>query len=112
MSAFRPWMRDVKAGDVLEESSGSLRVVRKVRVWRNKRSGCEHITLWLAIRHCSWTHRPYTVIGTQDVHYRGFRPVGKRVRLTKAIDKKLAHDVNSKNAFNGRMTCCDVKGVP
>ncbi len=111
-SAFQPWMRNVRAGDVLATPDGDLRVVRYARVWRNKYSGQEHLTLYLAIRRCSWTHRAYTVIGTQDIAYRRYRPTGKRVRLTSPVDKKLAHDIAYENRFKPCLDCCDVKGVP
>jgi hypothetical protein len=112
MSEFQPWMMTVRPGDVLQDKHGSLRVVRRARVWRNKHSGMLHLSLFLAIRRCSWTGRCYTVIGTQDIVNRGFAPAGARVRLNKPIDRAISRDLEYDNRFNQQLTCCDVEGVP
>lgn len=112
VSTFRPWMRAVRPGDVLADPSGNLRVVRYARVWRNKYSRQDHLTLYLAIKRCSWTRRCYTVIGTQDIVQRGYRPTGARVKLNKKIDRLIAKDMAYENRFRPALTCCDVEGVP
>lgn len=100
-------MDRVRVGDVLKSRSGRrFRVVREI--------GLKHGRLYnvtLAIRHCSWTRRCYTILTYNDLYQFGYRPTGRRMRLTKTIDREIAACINFKNRFRQRLTCCDVEGV-
>lgn len=101
----RNWLERVRPGDVLETPRGRLRVVREVKRF----NGYAH---WFTftIMHCSWTERCVTVMNRHDILGRRYRPTGKRLRLTKPIDRKIAREVEYRG--KPRMTCCDVSGIP
>lgn len=94
MPTSKSWIWKIKKGDVLKWPNGTLRIVRHVSQY--EKFGRKHCNVTFAIRHCSWTHRPHTVLNNHDLAYMGVRPTKARVRLNKKIDKAIEHD------FSGR----------
>jgi hypothetical protein len=99
------WMAAVKVGDVLRSGSKTLRVVRKVS--RFKDGSLRSVTF--SIRHCSWTRRPYTVMGYTDLRLLGYARVGANLKLESPLDRELALDIADHN--RRQVTCCMVKGI-
>lgn len=102
-----PWMADVVVGSVLRSRSGAWRVVREVNRYRN--GDLRSVTF--AIKHCSWTHRCYTIYGYTDLRAMGYsmvpvKPRALRTRLDKRINRAIHEPCTQKS-----MTCCDVEGV-
>lgn len=94
-------MRAIKKGDILKENN-TLRVVRAVHHYPTR------VIVVFTIRRCSWTGRCYTVLNSTDLKQRNFRPTGKRIRLSKKLDKAIEADFG---AVPFKLTCCDVEGV-
>jgi hypothetical protein len=46
-----------------------------------------------------------------DLMLAGYAPIGKRIRLNKPIDRKIARDLEYVHRLNQNLDCCDVKGV-
>jgi hypothetical protein len=86
----RVWMRRVQPGDVLLSPRGSLRVVREVSFYGNG----DLRSLTFAIKHGSWTRRPYTIMGYTDL-MGGWRPAGARVALDGELDTLLLQDIQT-----------------
>jgi hypothetical protein len=111
------WIARIKKGDVLRSRSGVLRVVRGVTHSQVHYNGPPHIrtNVVFAIKHCSWTGRPYTVYTGNDLVQMGYRPTSARVSLRKKIDRAIertyhaAPDWFAKKPYE--ITCCDVSGV-
>lgn len=101
------WPYRVIKGDILKDACGNLRVVRKASYGK---SGLTTY-VYLSIKHCSWTGRCYTCLCYSDLKIRGFRPIGRRKKLTSRMDKRIARDLEYKNRFDQKTDCCDVKGV-
>lgn len=101
------WMRTVAVGDVLQERAGPMRVVREVSRYDN--GDLRAVTL--AIRRCSWTGRPYTVLGYTDLRVRGFRRVAHlRSPLRRPLDLKIQAAIRQE-AKPYAASCCDVRGI-
>ncbi len=98
------WIGRIKRGDILAEGS-SLRVVREVRHGENGR-----VSVTFTIKHCSWTTRCYTVLTHSDLKTRGFRPTGKRVRLTGKLDAEIERNFGV-HIRETTLHCCDVEGI-
>jgi len=97
------WIARIKVGDVLKSGSGVLRVVRDVSHYSvYKGSPQEHTrtNVTFAIRHCSWTGRPYTVYTGNDLVQMGYRKTRAKVKLNKKIDRLI------KQTFSGRKEMC------
>ena len=116
------WIDRIKKGDVLRFRGDVLRVVRDVSHY--EKYGRTHTNVTLAIRHCSWTGRPYTVLTDHDLRSRGARPTRAKVSLRKKIDREIERDFNGRvlKRLDGTewrvpllppestMRCCDVIG--
>lgn len=103
------WMRHVRIGDVLEDCNGTQRVVREVSHYKNGDLRC----VTFAIRSCSWTGRPYTLLNYTDLRYRGFKPTGVRMRLGSKFDWKLYGEIHSRKRWpEMELRCCDMRGIP
>lgn len=110
---YQDWMTSLKPGDVLRDVKGNLRVVRKVTKYKQ---GCKYTRrkagdlrcVSLAIRHCSWTGRCYTVLGYNDLYFRGFQPAGLRAHMTTALDARINAAIQ---AHSLDVTCQEAKGV-
>lgn len=102
------WMRTAKVGDVLRSPSGLLRVVRKVT--RHYHDPSRLACLTFAIKHCSWTKRPYTVIGATELRTLGYTKVGANYKLNSKIDAKLFLNINNPDVRT--MHCCDARDLP
>lgn len=119
-----PWIARIKKGDVLKAPSGLLRVVRDVSHHHVSGYGIRTCVVF-AIRHCSWTHRPTTVLTGNDLVQMGYRPTKGRVSLRKKIDKLIERDYSGRIvALRGgeigcypligsarEIDCCDVRGI-
>lgn len=104
-----PWMRHVVVGSVLRSRSGALRVVRAVGRYQNG----DLRSVSCTIRHCSWTHRCYTVINYTDLRILGYRLV--RVpprRLRSKMDRQIQTEMHQPSWAKVRLTCCDVERIP
>ena len=104
-------MARIKVGSILKSRSGDLRVVRDVKhrvTTKGPWKGCRKVTVYLAIRRCSWTGRCYTVMNEGDLAYLGFSYTGARLKLGSDIDEKIAESIESGEYIVG---CCDVRGV-
>ena len=102
-----PWMRSVKVGDVLTNRNGrSQRIVRAVSFYTCGALSCVTFT----IRHCSWTHRCYTVLTYVDILGRGMLPSKHNVKLKSRLDRKIAKDLLDHRIQ--KLDCCDVQGIP
>jgi len=82
-----------------------LRVVRDVHRYESK------VYLKFAIRHCSWTTRPYTVYYSGDQYLHRLRPTGKRKQLGNRIDKMLAASFVARTAADCPLRCHQVRGI-
>lgn len=102
------WIRNLKAGDVVESPSGNLRIVRKVSDPSRNPQG--RVSVYFCINHCSWTHRPYTVLCDNDLITLGYRPIGVRVELDTDFDPSLSAEFSRSEP--PCMDCCDVRGIP
>lgn len=111
----RAWIARIQKGDVLKWPNGTLRVVRAVSHSQIP-IGCGgnsrptiRTSVRLAIRHCSWTHRPTTTYTGNDLVQMDVRPTRARVTLRKKIDRLIELDyVNS--GKEREIFCCDVIG--
>lgn len=95
----------MRIGDVLRTPTDSFRIVRDVRFNANGFLTMVDFT----IKHCSWTGRCYTCCNRSDLRSRGFRPTGKRKRLTSRLDKRIARHMLDHRLVE--LDCCDVKGI-
>ena len=103
------WMRTLAVGDVVS-NGGPWRVVRRVDRRKNGDLWC----VWLAIRHCSWTHRCYTLYLANDLKQSGYKRVSvRRRRLDGLMDRRIEEAMNQGGCSRSAMllTCCDVEGV-
>lgn len=94
----------LRVGDVVRMPSGTLRTVR--RVTHHPVSGKASISL--AILHCSWTRRAYTIYNGNDLA-QGWTVTGTRRKLRTKLDRELAREIT--NYGLPTLTCCDVKGA-
>lgn len=101
--AVPEWLKNVKAGDVLRQPNGILRVVRRVSYKRGVISAC-----YFTIRHCSWTGACYTIKARSEMF--GWTHTGKSVKLSRRLDRAILRDFG-KNGDERRLTCCSVEGV-
>jgi len=104
------WRDNIKDGDVLLIGN-DYRVVRRA-TYTTKHGNKTLSAVTLAIRRCSWTKRPYTVVSRSDLKCRGFRPTGitiKRENNSTLIADLMRHIDND---YLREMDCCLVKGVP
>jgi hypothetical protein len=110
---YQPWMDKIQVGSILKTRSGDLRVVRDVKHRTHTRGawkGAKGVTVYLAIRRCSWTRRCYTVLSDNDLTQQGFSYVGARLKLKTEADYKIATAIESRD--RDFLSCCDVRGVP
>lgn len=99
------WIRNLKPGDVVESKGGNLRIVRRVSHCRDGRT-----SVYFVIARCSWTHRPYTVMGESDLITLGYRPINVNVPLDTDFDDKLQREFD--RTCPPCIDCCDVRGIP
>jgi hypothetical protein len=102
------WILNLQKGDVIESTTGVLRIVRNVHRWTTRR-GNVHVTVTLAIRKPSWTGRPYTVINGHDLRWQGYKPTGAKWPLDSEFDRSLEASFGTV-PFCG-MSARDVLGV-
>lgn len=104
------WMISLKPGHVIQRPGSRFRVVREVSRYRNG----ELRSVTLAIRHCSWTGRCYTILNASDLRILGYRRVpAKRRTLRQSMDRKFAKAVSQRcDVRPFVLTCCDVESLP
>ena len=113
----RDWIARIRKGDVLRSGSGVLRVVRNVSHSEVRWSGPPHIrtSVVFAIKHCSWTKRPYTVYTGNNLVQMGYQPTRARVTLQKRIDRAIMRVYGAAPNWSHKkpyeVTCCDVEGI-
>jgi hypothetical protein len=95
----------IEDGDLIR-LNGTLRVARSV----SRREGrVKSITF--AIRRCSWTRRPYTVVGRTDMYLKPLEIVAKGFGLCHGpLDMFLQSDVEARGGPS-LLQCCDVIGI-
>lgn len=98
------WFTCLKEGDVLK-INGSYRIVRKASYLRGKL-----FAVCFAIRHRSWTRRPYTTWMVADLRRAKIDYIGARVKLDSKLDHLIAEDI--KDAHARRIFWHHVKGIP
>ena len=92
-----------RVGEVLKAPNGLMRIVRDVHLGRSNPS------ITFVIRHCSWTHRPYTVYTLCDLRYMGYTSTHVVVKLDKLPQsRRIAAAI--KDHRNRSLSCCDVRG--
>jgi len=103
------WFSQIVVGSVVREGDGPLRVVRYVH-----RVADGRIWVGLAIRRCSWTTRPYTILNASDLKTRKFRLVPVRpVTLKGDFNARMAASMRHDGpAHLSPMRCCEAVGVP
>jgi len=101
---YPAWTRTVRVGDVLISPAGTLRVVRRVNDYGDK-----GITVWFAVRHCSWTRRCHTLYDTKELARLRYRHTGVHVKLESKLDRQIEKEVHTLDW--PKITCCDVEGV-
>jgi len=120
------WIKRICKGDVLRFPGDVLRVVREVKHWPNNNDHSKTSTsVTLAIRRCSWTHRPFTCYSDNDLKQLGVRPTRAKVLLRKKIDKALEYEITGRKItrwdgstygspvmpWDSKMDCCDARGL-
>ena len=103
------WIKRIRKGDVLKAPSGRLRIVRAVS-HDGPSLPKTHVTF--AIAHCSWTHRCYTTYTGNDLRQYRYRPVRAKAKLPYEIDRKIEHDIVTRDTKDLYLDCCDVRGLP
>ncbi len=102
---LRPtWVDTADVGTVLISPSGDFRVIRKVTRGSHRR----YPIFSFAIRHCSWTRRPYTVYTWGELVRMGYIAAGASVELKTPKDRILAKEIAHK--LPRRLYCWDVVG--
>ena len=92
-------LSDSRVGDIVRSRNGVLRMVRH-------NSG-RYITF--AIRHCSWTGRPYTVYSVSELESMGYVNTGINVKIKLPIERRIFAAI--KDSSNRSLSCCDVRGT-
>lgn len=101
-------MHTLKVGHVIARKDGPYRIVRAVTRYWNGELRCVTLT----IKHCSWTHRCYTILNSTDLRIMGYRRVPvKARRLHKRIDKQIVAAMHQPAWEPFVLKCCDVEGV-
>lgn len=100
-------MNKVKVGDILARPGKPGRIVRHVTYSKSGLLSC----VSFSILHCSWTTRCYTVMNYNDLDYLGYLPTGKRVKLTRKIDKAIDYCLKHHDREQQKLDCCDVEGI-
>ena len=108
-------LSETRQGDVLRWPSGALRVVRVFHDHgafrdRYKRKPLRWKFCFFAIRRCSWTQRPYTVLNLGELQGLGVVNTGINVKFKTTFDKQLAAEMVDKDVRT--IKCCAVKGLP
>ena len=96
-------------GDVI--LYGRRRTPRIVRGVNNppkrSRSGYKVYSVDVAIKHCSWTCRPYTILGRYELR-KLCEKTNLRVKLDKKIDELMDFEIHKNKKF-AQFDCCDAK---
>lgn len=111
--AYPEWVYRVRQGDVLKWPSG---IMRPIRLLHYHHKDARRIYCYFVIKHCSWTHRPYTLYTIGELYCMGVRPTGVNVRFKDTLSARLVREMEESRAWNhGRgkdLTCCAVRGLP
>lgn len=103
-------MRRVRIGSILLNKTRKMhRVVRHVSYYKNGDLHC----VGLAIKHCSWTKRCYTIMNYNDLIWHGYVLLeGANYVFNTQMDKTIEYCLKHDNKEDQKLTCCDVEGVP
>jgi len=112
------WARTIERGDVVRSPSGLLRVVRGVHRTgtRRRQRGTVYsrgVYITFVIRHCSWTHRPYTHLNVGEMVQIGYRPTEAKYTFG-PVDAILDSEVSRADEEKRKpvFSCCDVDAMP
>lgn len=99
--------------------SGIMRPIRLLHNHADHETRLTHarsIYCYFVIKHCSWTHRPYTLYSVAELYCMGVRPTGVNIRFKDAFSQRLVGEMEESRAWtNGPgndLTCCAVRGLP
>lgn len=115
MNPRADWRDTIQVGDILITPSGDWRVVRDVSYWpqdnwcKSRQGLLAYVDV--AIRKCSWTHRPYRTMDRNTIAAWS-KLQGARAKLGTEADKKLLADITDKSGKyveELNYDCCDAK---
>lgn len=114
------WAHIINKGDVVRTNTGDIRVCRSVHRGSPKTGKgsststyARRVFCHFAIRHCSWTGRPYTLYNVAEMVQMGWTPTEAKPRLLRAdIDRMLEGDFGADKSEDCVLSCCAVKGLP
>lgn len=106
---YQDWMDKVKIGSILQTRGGQYRIVRSVSHYKRPPNKGKLRCVYFAIKRCSWTHRPYTIMSYNDLYQNGYSITSMTYKFGAKIDAKLAQEIADHELRS--MSCCDVKGV-
>lgn len=116
---YPEWVYKVREGDVLKWPNGTMRPIRLLHNHAGRDTNLSRaraIYCYFVIKHCSWTHRPYTIYTVGELYCLGVRPTGVNVRFKDELSKRLVCEMEESRAWtHGRgkdLTCCAVRGLP
>lgn len=112
-------LKSLRTGDVIR-LNGSLRLIRKIewRAHKPKRGLPKTYTydkgwFYFAIRHCSWTRRPYTLYSSVDLASMHVELIGRNVHTKhETFDHAFLTAIEQRLDAPRLLSCCDVRGMP
>lgn len=102
-------MELLRVGSVVRKGK-MFRVCREVHRWKTKKGKKVHIHVTFAIRRRSWTGRPYTVYGVDELRRLDYVGTPATVSLCGAIDRELYRNI--KDCQYRTLTPEDMRGIP
>jgi hypothetical protein len=101
----------VRQGDVLKWPSGTMRVVRVLHDHgvTNRYEDPRKVFCYFTIKHCSWTHRCYTLYNLGELHGMGVRNTGMNIKFKTRFDERLVEEME--NSGQRTIKCCAVRGM-
>lgn len=100
-----------EVGQIFRAPSGLLRVVRHVNLSPKWRKYPGRIAVYFVIKHCSWTHRCYTIYTLQDLRRMGYVLTRKWLKNLGKLHRKIEQECAMKVAMPPIITCCDVENI-
>lgn len=102
----RALIDSLECGDLVR-INGTLRIVRSAN---RRQPGGKVYTLTFAIRRCSWTHRPYTVMNRAMLYHADLEVIQRGYGAERGpLEIELQAEIADRNRRH--MHCCDVIGV-
>jgi hypothetical protein len=103
------WIKQLVKGDVIVSRNGNLRVIRRVT---HHGPSIPKTYITLAIKHCSWTGRAYTVYNGNDLRQMGYRPIKANFALRSRVDRLMEEEFDRPGKERPVLTCCDGMCLP